>query len=152
MRSIYDNVATKGFAIAWNTLDGVIVTGAAVDTLGYNTAALKVYVSAVGAGIGVGAGSSLAAVLEESADNVTFAAALDNGGTQIGTSPEATTTAVISGARIEGLGLSNRKRYIRVKTTAHLVGTASKYAFSSCAVLILGRAYQNPVVTTASNT
>lgn len=152
MRSIYDNANLAGFAAAFNTTGFTIVTSASVDTKGYNTAALRVFTSTVGAGIGVGAGASLVAVLQESADGTTWATANDNTGTPIRITQEATTSAVIGSARIEGL-LQNRLRYLRVQTTANFGGPATPTRqFTSCAVLELSRAYQNPVNTTASNT
>lgn len=156
MRSVYDNLTLAGYAAAFNTTNAVVCVGAGVDTRGYNSAALRVFVGTVGAGIPVNTGSSLTAVLEESADNVTYSSALDNTGVQIGFPTAsvitATTTAVLQSARIEGL-LQNRLRYLRVRTTAAFGGAASVLRqFTSCAVLELGRAYQNPISSTVSNT
>lgn len=153
MRSIYDNAVVQGWAILRGTLNGVIATGASVDTKGYNTAALRVFIGATGTGLSVAGGSSLTAVLQESADNVTFSTATDNTGATIGfAGTQATTTAVLSDARIEGLGLSNTLRYLRVQLTANLGGTAAANVFTAAAVIELSRAYNNPVTTTSSNT
>lgn len=155
MRSIYDNAVVQGYAVQWNTTGATVTLGASVDSRGYNTAALRVFVSPTqGRGLTLGNGGSLTAVLQESSDNVTFATANDNTGAAIQLILVATTTAVLQDARIEGLNLSNRKRYLRVQTTANfgspIVG--NNMTFTSCAVLELARAYQNPVTTVASNT
>lgn len=152
MRSVYDNLNLAGFATAFNTTGAVICTGASVDTKGYNSAALRVFVSTIGSGIGPSNGGSLTAVLQESANNSTWTTASDVGGTAISLTIEATTTAVISSARIEGLN-QNRQRYLRVVTTAAFGSPATPTKiFTSCAVLELGRAYNRPVNTTVSNT
>lgn len=152
MRSVYDNLTVAGYAAAFNTTGSTICTGASVDTKGYNSAALRVFTSTVGAGLAVNTGASLTAVLQESDDNSTWTTATDNNSENISITQVATTTAVLSSARIEGLG-SNRSRYLRVVTTAYFGGAAAATRqFTSCAVLELGRAYQNPVNTTTSNT
>lgn len=153
MRTIFDNAVLAGYAAQLNTTGAVVTTGASVDTRGYNTAALRTFVSQIGSGLGFNQGGSLAVVLQESSDNATFTTALDNTGTPIGVTVVATTTAVLSDARIEGLGLSNRKRYLRIQTTANFGGVASSLRqFTSCAVLELGRAYNRPVTSNVSNT
>lgn len=156
MRSIYDNAVVQGYAVQFNTTGATVTTGASVDTKGYNTAALRVFTSPIGIGgspLAKDTGGSLVAVLQESSDNVTFTTATDNGSATIGFTIVATTTAVLQDARIEGLGLSNRKRYLRVQTTANFGGAASNSRqFTSCAVLELARSYQKPTTSVVSNT
>lgn len=157
MRSIYDNCVVQGFVAVGATQSSVLgytATGPSVDTKGYNTGALRVYLSTVRSGLTVNAGGSLTAVLQESADNVTFTTATDNAGTTIGFSgTQATTTAVISDDRIEGIGLSNRMRYLRVVLTQNFgQGASSANIFTGIACIELGRAYSRPVTTTVSNT
>lgn len=152
MRSVYDNLSVLGFAAAFNTASALICTGATVDTKGYNSAALRVFLSTTGSSLSTAQGSSLTAVLQESSDGSTWTTATDNTGASIGGTSVATTTAVLASYRIEGLNL-NRKRYLRVVTTAnqYSAGVVAA-AFTSCAVLELGRSYQKPVTTTTSNT
>ncbi len=109
------------------------------------------FLSTVPAGIAVSNGGSLTAVLQESANNSTWSTALDNTGAAIQVVQEATTTAVIASARIEGLN-QNRMRYLRVVTTGAFGTPTPTKVFTSCAVLELGRAYNKPVNTTTSNT
>lgn len=147
MRSLYDNVSIGGLTgPSLNaTTGGVVnVTGAVVDTKGYNTAALRVFTTAV-AGT---ASTTLVAVLTESASSTgVYTTALDNTGTAIGFTIAATTPAVVGSARIEGLGLQ-RLRFFKVQTT-----TANpSVAFTSVAVIELGRAYENAVPTTPGGT
>jgi hypothetical protein len=154
MRDVYDNIAVGGYTVLFSTTTSVVATGASVDTKGYNSAALRVYIGTVGAGLTVNNGSSLTAVLQESTDNVTFTTATDNTGATIGfTGTQATTSVVLAAARIEGLN-TNRQRYLRVQLTAKQGGTSGTVAnaFTSAAVIELGRAYQRPVTTTVSNT
>lgn len=153
MRSLYDNVTVGSFAAAFNTTGATICTGASLDTRGYNSGVLRVFVSTMAAGIATGAGGSLTAVLQESTDGTTWTTATDNGGTTIGGTIESTTTAVLGAYRIEGLGMSNRKRYLRVQTTARFGGgSANLLQFTSAAVIEIGRAYNKPVNTATSNT
>lgn len=152
MRSIYDNAVVTGYAVQLNTTGATVTTGASVDTRGYNTGALRVFVSNVGTGLPVNTGASLTVVLQKSTDGTTWATATDNTGATIGMTVTATTTVVVSSARIEGLNL-NQSRYLRVQTTAAFGGAASiSRQFTSCAVLELARAYNRPVTTTESNT
>lgn len=154
MRDVYDNIAVGGYTVLFSTTTSVVATGASVDTKGYNSAALRVYIGTVGSGLTVNNGSSLTAVLQESDNNSTFTTATDNTGATIGFSgTQATTSVVLSDVRIEGLN-ANRKRYLRVQLTAKQGGTSGTVAnaFTSVAVIELGRAYQRPVTTTVSNT
>lgn len=154
MRSLYDNTVVLGHVAVFSTSNAVVAVGPSVDSKGYNTGALRVRIGALGAGLGPTSGSTLSAILQESSDNVTFTTANDNGGTAIGfTGTSATVTAVVSDARIEGLGLSNRKRYLRVQLTANQATSGViANSFTAIAVLELGRGYNNPVNTTTSNT
>jgi hypothetical protein len=154
MRDVYDNIAVGGYTVLFSTTTSVVATGASVDTKGYNSGALRVYIGTVGSGLTINNGSSLTAVLQESDNNSTFTTATDNTGATIGFSgTQATTTVVLSDARIEGLN-ANRKRYLRVQLTAKQGGTSGTVAnaFTSVAVIELGRGFQRPVTATVSNT
>lgn len=159
MRSIYDNAQLSGYAAASNTTGMLVTTGASVDTKGYNTAALRVFVGPFQSGANTPATTkgSVTALLQESSDNVTFATAVDNTGATIQAVATQTgsTVGVIADARIEGLGLQ-RKRYLRIVATAAMIpasaGEAKWNQFTSCAVIELSRAYQDPTTSTVSNT
>ncbi len=161
MRSIYDNAYVAALAGPFFATTGSVaaMNGASVDTKGYNTAALRVFITATGStALTPSTVSTLTAVLQESSDNSTFTTALDNTGVAIGFPATAvltaTTTAVIGSARIEGLGLQ-RKRYLRVVLTPFLSGGAIALApnsFTAVAVIELARAYNNPVTAVVSNT
>lgn len=166
MRSVYDNLTVAGIVAQFNTLGAITgvqsapsgtsidTYGAAVDTKGYNSAAIRVFTSTIKTGLAAGAGGSLGVVLQESADATTWSTANDNSGTAIGVTQTATTTAVIGSARVEGLG-TTRLRYLRLKVTAYFanaLATSNTYGFTSAAVIELGRSYQRPVTTTTSNT
>ena len=84
MRDVYDNIAVGGYTVLFSTTATVVATGASVDTKGYNSAALRVYIGTVGSGLTINNGSSLTAVLQESSDNSTFTTATDNTGATIG--------------------------------------------------------------------
>ncbi len=152
MRTVYDNIAIGSVLATYNSSPAVITTSPSVDTKGYNSACLRVYQTPVGAGIVKTLAVSTVAVLQESADNVTFTTALDNTGVAIGGNCQATTTAVISSFRVEGLG-QQRLRYLRVSLQSG-VPTTSSTAFISTtvAVIELGRGYQLPPTTAVSNT
>lgn len=155
MRSIYDNAVLLGFTVSFATQTAVVTIGPVVDTKGYNTAALRVFTSSLPGNTAPSATqlSSLAVVLQESVDAVTWTTAIDNTGAAIGFTQVATNVAVIQSARIEGLGLSNNARYFRIQTTSLLAGTiATQNQFTACAVLELARAYNNPVTSVVSNT
>lgn len=154
MRSIYDNTKVDGPVAIYATTNAAFVYGPGVDTQGYNSGAIRVATTVTGTGLAKNSGGSVVAVLEESSDNSTWAAANDNTGTQIQTSGvEGTTTAALGAARIEGLGVSNRLRYLRVKLTANGFANSSASArFTAIACIELGRAYNNPTTTATSNT
>ncbi len=154
MRSIYDNVSVGAFQATYNSSNAVVSTSPSVDTKGFNSAALRVFTTPTGAISTPGVGGSVSVILQESADNVTFATANDNTGTAIGFTVNATVTAVLGSARIEGLGLQ-RLRYLRVRQTANFsagVSTPSAAIFTAVAVIELGRAYSVPVPTTPGGT
>lgn len=154
MRTVYDNLNIGGVVAILASTAGVIVDGPIVDTKGYNSAALRVNTGAVGGAANLVAQRvTVAAVLRESADGVTFANANDNTGTVIGTTVAAIITdGNVSSARIEGLN-QNRLRYLRVRLTVGAGPIATTAAIFTCAALLeLGRAYNNPVTTTVSNT
>ena len=68
--------------------------------------------------------ATVAWALQESSDNSTFTAALDNTGTAIGSTITTKTVAQDVYARVEGL-MVNRKRYLRiVLTPAYTSGTS----------------------------
>lgn len=153
MRSIYDNTVIGSAAALLASTSGVVAYGPSVDTKGFNTGAIRLQVSLVGSGVtSIAKNGSVAAVLEESADNSTFSAATDNGGTQIGCVATASSlVAVLASARIEGLGVSNRMRYLRVKLITYQGGLSPAAAiFTAVAVIELGRAYSNPTTTQSS--
>lgn len=150
MRSIYDNVNASSFIVASGSTAAVI-TSAVTDTANFDTAVLRVFTSNLGAGLGVGTGASLAAVLQESAATTgPWTSATDNTGAVIQVIQTATTTAVIGSARVEGLGL-NRKRYLRIQATVNAANIPAAgtipalQQFTSCAVLEFGRAQNLPV-------
>lgn len=160
MRSLYDNVTIGGVVgpvlnttTAATGVQGTFVTnGAQFDTKGYNTAAMRVYTTAI-TGVPATIAASLVAVLQESAAGSSWASALDNTGTAIGFTQSVSTSTVMGSARIEGLN-QNRLRYLRVVTTGQIIGGAStsNNQFTSFAVIEATRAYNNPVNTTVSNT
>ncbi len=156
MRSIYDAVGivtTVGPIIAVGTASStttpVVTNGTTVDTKGYNTAMIHARAGSISAGNG-----TLIVTLQESADNSTWSNALDNTGTVIGFTlipgTNQNTLPVNGNARIEGLGL-NRLRYLRgvISTIASTTVAAVSTAY---AVVLLGRAYEEPVRTAVSNT
>lgn len=153
MRTVYDNLNIGAVSPVLNSGSALlIVTGPSVDTKGYNSAALRLATTPV-TGLPASQQISVSAILQESADGATaWANALDNTGVAIGAIALATTTAIIASARVEGLGLE-RKRFLRVVTTGGTptVGQVNQ-ATTSVALIELGRAYNNPVNTTASNT
>lgn len=154
MRSIYDNVLVGGVAVVFASTAGVVVTGPAVDTKAYSTAALRVSTTAVGNSANVVAQrGTVAAVIQESDDNSTWTTATSVDGTTVGTTVAALSLPNVESVRIEGLGLSNCKRYIRVQLTTGFGPIATLGAVFTCAAVIeLGRGYNKPSVTTYSAT
>lgn len=68
--------------------------------------------------------STVAWALQESSDNSTFTAALDNSGTAIGSTINVKTVAADVYARVEGV-MVNRKRYLRIVLTPTYTGGTS---------------------------
>ncbi len=161
MRSIYDNVIIGGIAgpALFTTPLVTTITGESIDTKGYNTGVLRVRASAFNTPLNnniqplitVNNGASITAVLEESANNSTWSAALNNSSVQIGTTGMVvTSTAVIGSARIEGLGGLNRMRYLRVKLTANFGSPNVNKVFTALGAIELARAYNDPVTSEVS--
>jgi hypothetical protein len=128
MRSVYD--AIKAAVTLRPQAATSNVNGVAVDTLGYNSAAVVLEVGAVS-----GTSPTLDVKVQESADGST-------GWTDV---PDAVFTQVTAAnnsqiLRVEGLGTS-RKRYLRAVAT---VGGTSP-SFNLAVVVLLGRAYREPV-------
>lgn len=126
MRSVYD--AIKSVFMLRPQAATSTQTGAAIDTLGYNSASAALEVGAVS-----GTTPTLDATIQESADGST-------GWTTIETYTQVTASNNSQVKRIEGLGTS-RKRYLR--TVATIAGTSPSFALAIN--LLLGRAYKEPV-------
>jgi hypothetical protein len=168
MRSVIDNVVVGGQNTAaygailstFNSSAAVVVTtpSPSIDTKGFNSGALRVYVTPVGAQAitnNNGQNISTVATLQESNDNATWTTANDNTGTAIGGTVVATTTAVLNSFRIEGLGVSNRKRYLRVQlVSCGAYGTLGSQAaaMTTTTLIELGRAYELPPTQTPTTT
>lgn len=155
MRSIYDNVAVGGAAVIFASTSGVVVTGPTVDTKGYNTAALRLSTTAVGGAANVVATrGTVAAIVQESDDNSSWSTATSVDGTTIGSTVAAIgTNGNVTSVRIEGLGVSNCKRYIRVQLTTGFGPIATTAAiFTLAAIFELGRGYNKPPTTDYSPT
>jgi len=96
--------------------------------------------------------ATVAWALQESSDNSTWTAALDNTGTAIGATLNVHTVAVVSAARVEGVML-NRKRYLRiVLTPAFTSGTSPAILAYAMFVGAPGSGMQLPVRSAVSNT
>ena len=148
MRSIYDGVVVSPSARPQVNTGTTGTTGLVIDTKGRNTAMIIAYGTVAS---GAPTAATLACKLEECATETgTFAAANDNGGTQIQVSLTLTSADAIGLARIEALG-TTRLRYLRLVTTPAFTGGTNP-AFTSVAVIALDRSYQDPVRTTVSNT
>ena len=159
MRSIYDNVLCLGLTgPVFATTGAVTTSGDIVDTLGFNTAAIRVFATPVSGALAANA-TSLVAVLYEGSVSTTLVVANDNTGTPIGFTLAISTAAAITlpgstnlgagayigSARVEGLGL-NRKRYLQLRlTTSPASPTLSTAAYTCVGVIELGREYVSPV-------
>jgi len=149
MKSLYENVQFST-SIDCQSNTGSEIDGSAIDTVGFNTAVLRVRVSAAS---GSPSPSTVAVKLQECAtSNGNFADALDNTGVVIGGTAAITAAAGADlEARIEGLNNLNRKRYLRVVATPTFVGGTTP----ACIVfgeIVLGRGFELPSVTANSNT
>jgi hypothetical protein len=124
----YDNVLIQPSTVSSVAIESLTgssaVNGDSIDTAKvFDADSIMVHVRTE-----IASGSPTAATvawkLQESADNSTFADALDNTGTVIGASLTTKTVANDSYARVEGIML-NRKRYLRiVLTPAYTSGTS----------------------------
>ena len=161
----YDNVLVQpvtASSVAIQSLTG----SSAVNQDSYDTSiGIESIMVRVRAEIASGSPSAatVAWALQESSDNSTWTAALDNTGTAIGATLNVHTVAVDSYARVEGIMLYNasataapyggRKRYLRIVYTPAFTGG------SSPAILVSGEyigspgsGLQLPVRSTVSNT
>jgi hypothetical protein len=104
-------------SVAINSLTGSsAVNGDSIDTaVTFDADSIMVHVRTEIAS-GSPSAASVAWALQESSDNSTFTAALDNTGTAIGATLNTKTVAQDSYARVEGVML-NRKRYLRIVLT-----------------------------------
>ena len=124
----YDDVLVASSvvsSVAIQSLTGSsAVNGDSIDTaITFDADSLMVHVRTEIAS-GTPTTATVAWALQESSDNSTFAAALDNTGTAIGSTINAHTVANDVYARVEGL-MVNRKRYLRiVLTPAYTSGTS----------------------------
>lgn len=129
MRSVYDAIKAL-FTIRPVTATST-ATGAGVDTLGYNSAAVSLEVGAVS-----GTSPTLDVKVQESDTS---------GGTYTDIAGAAFTQVTASNnsqiLRLEGLNTGSRKRFIRALAT--IAGTSPSFAFG-CEIL-LGRAFKEPV-------
>lgn len=130
MRSVYDAIKPVASLVsATRTADA---NGTAVDTLGYNSAALVIQAGDIDL---ANADETYAFSVEESADGSTGWAAI-SGATNTVTADNQ--TKVI---RIDGLGTGTRKRYLRA--VLDVGGTTPSIPGS--AVFLLGNAFREPV-------
>lgn len=153
MRSVYDNIEAKTSIepTSRKSTNATVQYGNIIDTKGYNSGMIVLRRTCPGAA-GVAYTAVTTASLEEGdeSDGSDMAAALDNTDTQIAASVSTTSVATTGKARIEGLGI-NRKRYLRIKESSTFTGSTAP-AITVHAEILLGRAYNNPVETTSSNT
>jgi|SRR3989344_944675 len=126
MRSVYDAIKSV-FTLRPQTATST-QTGAAIDTLGYNSASVALEVGAVS-----GTSPTLDVAIEESADGST-------GWANVASFTQVTASNNSQAKRVDGLGTS-RKRYLR--TVATIAGTSPSFAFAIN--LLLGRAFKEPV-------
>jgi hypothetical protein len=128
MRSVYDAIKAV-FSIRPQSATSN-VNGSAVDTSGYNSAAVVLEVGAVS-----GTNPTLSVKIQESADGSTGWTDVDGAVfTQV---TSANNSQIL---RVEGLGTS-RQRYLRAVAT--LGGTSPNFTFA--VEFLLGRAYKEPV-------
>ncbi len=144
----YDDVKNATTLKAQSVSGSSAVNGAAVDTLGADSAKLRV---AAVAASGSPTGASLAVKVQESADGSTgWTDALDNTGVAIGFTLTTTSADAENEARIEGLN-TNRQRYLRAVVTPTFAGGSSP-ASLVYAEIVLGLQNPKPVNTATSNT
>jgi hypothetical protein len=100
------------------------VNGDSIDTaVSFDADSLMVHVRTEIAS-GAPTTATVAWALQESSDNSTFTAALDNTGTAIGSTINSHTVAADVYARVEGI-MVNRKRYLRIVLTPTYTGGTS---------------------------
>lgn len=129
MRSVYDAILSK-FGIR-PIRATTTQTGAAVDTLGFNSASVAQEVGTV-----TGTTPTLDSKIQESADGSTAWADISGAAfTQVTASNNS------QALRLEGLNTGSRKRYIRVVST--IAGTTP--SFDLGVNILLGRAFKEPV-------
>jgi hypothetical protein len=124
----YDDVLVSSStvsAVAIQSLTGAsAVNGDSLDTgITFDADKLMVHIRTEIAS-GAPTTSTVAWALQESSDNSTFTAALDNSGTAIGSTINVKTVAADVYARVEGL-MVNRKRYLRIVLTPTYTGGTS---------------------------
>jgi len=129
MRSVYD--AIKSLFLARPQTATSTVTGAAVDTMGYNDAMITLEVGTVS-----GTTPTLDGKIQESADGSTGWADITGA-----TFTQVTASNSTQKIRLNGLGVGSRKRYIRFVGT--IAGTTPSFALAANA--LLGNAFRKPV-------
>ncbi len=127
MRSVYD--AIKALFTQRPAALTATTNGSAVDTLGYNSAAVSLEVGAVS-----GTTPTLDVKIQESADGSTGWADVSGA-----TFTQVTASNNSQILRVEGLGTS-RKRYLRAVET--IAGTTP--SFTMAIEILLGRAFKEP--------
>jgi hypothetical protein len=153
MRDLYDNIQ---FGVSIEP-QGVAATGtlngAAVDTLGFNSAMFRLRIGVPSNNTTLGSILTTVKVQECATSGGTFTDALDNTGVAIGGNLLQVTTFVAGEiiGRIEGLGNLNRMRFLRLTETATFTaGAGSSIALAG--EIVLGRVYSAPTNTAVSNT
>jgi hypothetical protein len=150
----YDDVIQQSSTVSSVAIQS-LTGSSAVNGDGYDTSigieSLMVHVRAEIAS-GSPSAATVAWALQESVDNSTWTAALDNTGTAIGATLNVHTAAVGSYARVEGVML-NRKRYLRiVLTPAFTSGTSPAILAYAQFIGAPGNGMQLPVRSATSNT
>jgi hypothetical protein len=156
MRSnAYDNVMVQPVtvsSVAINSFTGSsVVNSDSIDTAQVFDADSAMFHFRTEIASGSPSAASVAWALQESSDNSTFTAALDNSGTAIGATLNVKTTAQDSYARVEGL-MVNRKRYLRVAFTPAYTSGTSPATLGYAEFLGTAGNGQLPVRTAVSNT
>jgi len=160
----YDEVIIQSSTVSSVAIQS-LTGSSAVNGDSYDTAigieSLMVHVRAEIAS-GSPSAATVAWALQESSDNSTWTAALDNTGTAIGATLNVKTVAVVSVARVEGIMLNNgaasgaqggRKRYLRiVLTPAFTSGTSPAILAYAQFIGSASSGMQLPVRTAVSNT
>ncbi len=153
MRSVYDAVSqiTALFTgVGIQSLTGsTVVTSAAIDTKGFNSALIRVIAELTTSNPSV---ATVALTVTESATSGgSYAPANDNTGTAIGFTLDVHAARADNSCRLEGLNGENRKRFLKVVLTPAFTGGSSP-AISCVAEVILAHAFNLPANTATSNT